>query len=136
MTKYIRFGKFVRIIEFNYELFPILFIMFLLLVMAKTIWNMNIYVYINIDYVLIIVILSGMISILARKEEYKKIGKKDIKLAERHYIYIEIIGMYGMLIIWYKIKYIGNIAYLISIISGILIILLSLLILDDNENNI
>jgi hypothetical protein len=57
--------------------------------------------------------------------------KKNIILTIRCHIYIMIAGIIGMSIIWYNMKYMGNIAYWISIASGILIISSSLLILNN-----
>jgi len=39
------------------------------------------------------------------------------------------------LIVWYKIQDIGGLAYLISIVAGVLIIMLSLLLFEEDEKD-
>lgn len=118
--------------EFNHELFSTLLVTFLLLLLAETIWSGSVSAHLNINYLLVIVIISGAISILTRKEEQKV---EKVKITKKDYLYIGALGIAGSLIIWYKIKDIGNLAYLISIVAGALIILLSLLLFKEDEKD-
>jgi len=56
-------------------------------------------------------------------------------LTKKDYFFIAVLEISGMLIIWYKIKEIGNLAYLISIIAGVLIIFISLLLNEEDEKD-
>ncbi|MFU8768028.1 MAG: hypothetical protein ACNA7I_10280, partial [Candidatus Methanoperedens sp.] len=58
-----------------------------------------------------------------------------VELTRKDYLYIGALGIAGTLIVWYKIQDIGNLAYLISIVSGVLIIMLSLLLFEEDEND-
>lgn len=122
----------MKFMEFNHELFSTLLVTFLLLLLAETIWSGSVSAHLNINYLLVIVIISGAISILTRKEEQKV---ETVKITKKDYLYIGALGIAGSLIIWYKIKDIGNLAYLISIVAGVLIVLLSLLLFKEDEND-
>ena len=122
----------MKFMEFNHELFSMLLITYLLLLLAETIWGGSVSANMNINYLLISVIISGAISVLTRKEE-ENVEKVDI--TKKDYLYIGTLGIAGSLIIWYKIKDIGNLAYLISIVAGALIVLLSLLLFKEDEND-
>lgn len=122
----------MQFLEFNHELFITLLITFLLLLLAETVWEGSVSAYMNINYLLIIVIASGAISVITRKEE-EKVEKVELK--KKDYLYIGILGIAGTLIVWYKIQDIGGLAYLISIVAGVLIILLSLLLFKEDEKD-
>lgn len=122
----------MQFLDFNHELFITLLITFLLLLLAETVWEGSVSAYMNINYLLIIVIASGAISVITRKEE-EKVEKVELK--KKDYLYIGILGIAGSLIVWYKIQDIGGLAYLISIVAGVLIILLSLLLFKEDEKD-
>ena len=122
----------MKLMEFNHELFSTLLVTYLLLLLAETIWSGSVSANMNINYLLIIVIISGAISVLTRKEEEKV---EMVEITKKDYLYIVALGIAGSLIIWYKIKDIGNLAYLISIVAGVLIVLLSLLLFKEDEND-
>lgn len=133
-----KFGKLqnnkrvMQFLDFNHELFITMLVTFLLLLLAETIWTGSVSAYMNINYLLIIVIASGAVSVITRKEEETV---EKVVLAKKDYIYIGTLGIAGSLIVWYKIKDIGIFAYLISIIAGALIILLSLLLFEEDEKD-
>ena len=120
----------IKFMEFNPELFFTLLVTYLLLLLAETIWTGSVSAHMNINYLLIIVIISGVISVLTGKEEEKV---ENVEVTKKDYLYIGALGIAGSLIIWYKIKDIGNLAYLISGVAGALIILLSLLLFKEDE---
>lgn len=122
----------MKFMEFNHDLFSTLLVTVLLLLLAETIWSGSVSAHLNINYLLVIVIISGAISVLTRKEEQKV---EKVKITKKDYLYIGIMGIAGSLIIWYKIKDIGNLAYLISIVAGALIVLLSLLLFEEDEKD-
>lgn len=123
--------KIIKIIEFNHELFSTLLVTFLILVLAEIIWDGSVSAHMEINYFLIIVAVSGVISALTygnEKEDKMIISKND-------YLYIGILGTAGALIVWYKIQGTGKLAYILSTITGIIIILLSLMIYDREDIN-
>lgn len=132
MQKLEKNKKVMQFLEFNHELFSTLLVTFLLLLLAETIWKDSVSTYMNINYFLIIVIISGIISVFTAKEEDKP---EKVELTRKDYLYIVTLGAAGTFIVWYKIKNIGKLAYLISIVAGVLIILLSLLIFEEDEKD-
>jgi hypothetical protein len=119
-----------QFLDLNHELFSTLLITYLLLLLAETIWEGRVSAFMNINYLLIIVIISGAISVLTQKEEKKP---EKVELKKKDYLYIASMGIAGTVIIWYKIQDIGMLSYLISIIAGVLIILLSILLFQEDE---
>jgi len=112
--------------SFNY-VFQITLVSYLLLLLINEFKKV---VFINLNYLMIIVIIFGILTIFfpieIKKEKYK-IKKRDILL-------IFFLGILGSIIIFIKIKNLGIIAYLISIMAGVLIILLSYMVLKDEDN--
>jgi len=122
----------MQFLELNHELFSTLLVTFLLLLLAETVWEGSVSAYMDTNYLLVIVIVSGALSVLTRKEEEKV---EKVELTRKVYLYIGTLGIAGTLIVWYKIQDIGGLAYLISIIAGVLIIMLSLLLFEEDEND-
>ena len=115
-------------------IFQVLLILFLLLVLARE-FKEDFLGMININYFMITVIVFGAISILFEDKSEKYDYQKNIKqkITKKDYALIFILGVVGSVIIYYKTKDIGYLSYAISILSGILIIMLSILILEDDE---
>ena len=118
-------------LEINHEFFSTMLVTYLLLLLAEFIWEGSVTNHINTNYFLIIVIISGAVSILTQKDVEKP---EKVELTMTDYRYIAILGIAGAFIIWYKIKDIGNLAYLISGVAGALIILLSLLLFEEEDD--
>ena len=108
------------------HIFQTLLITYLILLLAEQIQPGIISVYINLNYLLIIVIISGILDVFS-----EPIEKKKEKVNKKDYIFIIILGIIGFLIIKFKTSDLGFLSWIISIIAGILIILLSLLILEE-----
>ena len=109
------------------SLFQICLVIFLLLLLASQFRN-EIKDYININYFLVIVIILGIYVFLkSEKEEKKTVIKKS------DYYFIFLCVVVGCLVVWYKIKNLGTLSYIISFLSGILIITLSFLLLKEEE---
>jgi hypothetical protein len=114
---------------FNYA-FQGFLVIYLLLLLIEQIWAKSISSYLNLNYLLISVIVFGILDVFseyATKTE-KPITKKD-------YFLIILPGIAGFVIIKFKTASLGWLSWLISIIAGILIILLSILVLQENEND-
>ena len=112
------------------HLFQILLVTYLVLLLVEQIWTGMVSVYFNLNYLLIIVIISGILDVFS---EHKKIPYK--KPRPWDYIFIIILGVLGFLIIKYKTASLGWLSWLISIIAGILIILLSILVLEEDDED-
>ena len=113
--------------EIANHLFQTLLITYLLLLLLEEIWIGLVSIYLNLNYLLILVIASGILDIFTEKKEIKqKTKRKDILL-------IYVLGILGFLIIKFKTADLNYLSWIISIIAGILIILLSHLILEEDE---
>jgi PGF-pre-PGF domain-containing protein len=111
------------------ELFNSLLLTFLLLLLIDNIWDNSVTRNLNLNYLMVIVFIFGIISLYSNRTETGEITAAT----KKEYITTAGIGILGMIIIWSKINYMGFISYPISIISGILIVLLSFLMLEDND---
>jgi len=118
-----------QLISINKALFEQLLVSYLLLLLIEEIWPKSVTPYLNMNILLILVIITGAIAVLTQKEEEKIISKPTRK----DYLLIGILGLAGAGIIFYKTKEIGWLSYIISAISGILIILLSCLVINEEE---
>ena len=80
---------------------------------------------------MIIVIIFGVLDVFSenRKVEKKNVTKKD-------YIFIFSLGIIGFFILKYKTNELGWLSWIISSVAGILIILLSILVLEEDDENI
>ncbi|MBT4630930.1 hypothetical protein HOC06_01785 [Candidatus Woesearchaeota archaeon] len=109
------------------HLFQTLLITYLILLLLEQIYTGFVSTYLNLNYLLILVIASGILDIFTEKKEIKqKTKRKDILL-------IYVLGILGFLIIKFKTADLNYLSWIISIIAGILIILLSHLILEEDE---
>lgn len=85
--------------------------------------------FINLNYLLITVLVFGILTIFLRPE----IKRKKQEITKKDYYFIILMGIAGIILIYIKTSSLGWLSYLISIIGGILIILLSILILEDDK---
>ena len=110
------------------NVFQVLLIGYLLLLLVNEFKKIT---FINLNYLMIAVIIFGIAAVLLPievKKEKTIVTKKDIA-------FIISLGIIGSVLIYLKTKELGWISYLISIIAGILIILLSKLVLEDEEDS-
>ena len=112
------------------HIFQTLLITYLILLLVEQIWTSSVSTYLNINYLLIVVIIVGILDVFSehKKQEYKIPNWKD-------YSFIGILGILGFSIIKFKTIELGWLSWVISVIAGILIILLSLLILEEDEED-
>lgn len=112
--------------------FQILLVVFLLTILIQEL-EPTMANWINMNYFLILVIIFGVVTVLTNKENNtQRIEQSTITKSD--YLFIAIAGVVGTIIIWYKIQNIGNISYLVAFLSGILIVLLSILVITEDEN--
>ena len=113
--------------SFVNHLFQTVLITYLMLLLLEQLFPGFVSVYLNLNYLLALVILIGIIDVFSEHEI------KEAKATKKDYFFIIALGILGSLIIFYKTKSLGFISYMISIIAGVLIILLSFLVLSEDK---
>jgi predicted membrane channel-forming protein YqfA (hemolysin III family) len=111
------------------HLFQTLLITYLILLLAEQIWPGVVTTYLNLNFLLIIVIASGILDVFSYHPP-----NKQKPITPTDYIFIIILGILGFAIIKFKTADLAALSWIISSIAGILIILLSILILEENQN--
>jgi hypothetical protein len=111
-------------------IFQYVLVAYLILLLIEEVWPNSISVYLNLNYLLFITIVFGVLSAFSspRPEEKKPVTKKD-------YFFVIVLAVVGFVLIKYKTGELGGLSWVISIISGFLIFLVSLLILEEDEDN-
>lgn len=93
--------------------------------------------FLNMNIVLGIVVASGIFTVAAQQDkeaaEEKEEEKKN-KIRARDIAFIMILGVFSGFLIYWKTKTIGSLAVPISIISSVIIILMSFLLLIEDES--
>ena len=108
------------------HLFQTLLVTCLLLLLVEQIWQGTVSVYINLNYLLVIVVITGIIDVFSEKPVLFK-----EKPTTKDYLFVFALGIIGFAIIKYKTHQLGNLSWIISLVAGILIILLSIMVLND-----
>jgi hypothetical protein len=124
-TKFQELGELLR------DPFASLLTLYLILILIDTIWEGKISESINLNYLLIFVIATGVLSFI--RKDYLKKEMIAEPMTKSDYLFIGVLSIAGSLIVWYKLQNIGTLAYMISILTGILIFLLSVLVLEEGE---
>lgn len=85
IDKFEKNSKIKQLLDLNLELFIILLITFLLLLLTEIFWEDSVSPYFNMNYMLIIVIISGAISFLSKrsKKNFIKLVPSTIKYLKR-----------------------------------------------------
>ena len=109
------------------HLFQTLLVTYLILLLIEQIYTGFVSTYLNLNYLLILTIASGIADVFTKKEKTKQTTTK------KDYYLIYALGILGTIIIKFKTAELGYLSWIISIIAGILIILLSHLILEEDE---
>ncbi|MBU0467126.1 MAG: hypothetical protein KJ718_01775 [Nanoarchaeota archaeon] len=111
------------------HVFQTLLVTYLVLLLLEQIWKGIVSVYLNLNYLLVIVILVGIVDVFSEVPEK---GKEKVK--KRDYWFVAVLGVIGFMIIKYKTADLEWLSWVISLIAGVLIILLSLLVLEEGED--
>ena len=112
--------------------FQTLLVLFLLTLLLREFYPNTVNAYLNINWFMIVVIVFGALSIIfppSKNQEMIDMGEptwKDKAL-------IISLGILGAVIIFLKIETLGWIGYVIAILGGLIIILLSWLILTEKD---
>ena len=118
------------LIHLNKNIFQYLLIFYLVILLVQE-YNENFLKFLNMSYMLILTIVLGVITVLTYKP--KQIEKQKLTSLDNYFIYF--LGVTGAVLVYFKINDLGWISYLISALSGILIIVLNKLIVEEDENN-
>ena len=80
---------------------------------------------------------SGVFTVVSQKEESKEGEGKEVKnkIRARDIVFIVILSIIAGGLIYIKTKDLGKLGLVISIISGIIILLMSILLLTEEEKN-
>ena len=108
--------------------FQILLVTYLILLLVEQVFPGVVSVYLNLNYFLIGVIIAGIFDVFS---EHEKNVERDVNFKD--YFFVFVLGILGFTIIKYKTLELGWLSWIISIIAGILIILLSILVLGEND---
>ncbi|MBS3084071.1 hypothetical protein J4423_04670 [Candidatus Pacearchaeota archaeon] len=113
------------------HLFQVLLVTYLVLLLAEELWAGVVSNYLNLNYMLALVIILGILDVFSEPQI-----KKQKKATKKDYLFIIILAIAGFLIIKLKTSSLGWLSWAISIIAGVLIALLSILVLEDNDNEV
>lgn len=116
---------FMAILASVRQLFVTLLVTYLVLLLIDIFFPGSVSRYINLNYWLIAVIVTGAITVLSRQEDKTP---KEQAINAGNIVTFFCIGIIGAGLIWYRTREIGWITYLISPAGGILIALLLILI--------
>ncbi|XOU94782.1 MAG: hypothetical protein ACNFW9_01815 [Candidatus Kerfeldbacteria bacterium] len=86
--------------------------------------------YFNLTILIYVVICTGLISLIFKEEDIEIVNTK-YKVSD--WLMIIFIGICAMIFIYFQIEDLGNLSYYISILAGIIIILVSFFLLNDND---
>ena len=91
----------------------------------------------SMNILLGIVVGSGVFTVISQKEESKEGEGKEAKnkIRARDIVFIVILSIIAGGLIYLKTKSLGGLGLAISIISGIIILLMSILLLTEEEKN-
>ncbi|MBO8183458.1 MAG: hypothetical protein H0Z28_11830 [Archaeoglobus sp.] len=129
MTESQKKNKFHELGELLKDPFASLLTLYLIFILIDTIWDGKVSKSINLNYFLIFVIATGILSFI--KKDYAKKETIIEPITKSDYFFIGALSVIGSLIVWYKLRNIGTLSYIISILAGILIFLLSVLVLEE-----
>ena len=117
-------------LRINRTIFTIITFIYLLLLIINQFWDKIFKEYLNINAIFILLLISGTLFLIPITKEEKKVSQ--IRKLERKDIFIFLImGLICSVLVWVKIKDFGTISYIISIIAGLIILVLSILIFYD-----
>ncbi|MDO8460601.1 MAG: hypothetical protein Q7S74_05805 [Nanoarchaeota archaeon] len=112
----------------NY-LFQTLLATYLVLLLVEQIWSRVVSIYLNLNYLLIIVIIAGVLDVFSEHP----VRTNSVRTTGKDYAFVIILGVLGFGIIKYKTVALGWLSWVISVIAGILIVLLSILVLEEDH---
>ena len=119
------------LISLNKKVFRYLLIFYLTILLVRQ-FNEDLLKFLDIGYISILTIIFGAITVLTYQPEHreqKRLGGGDNSL-------IYFLGVVGALLVYFRLKDFAWVGYLISVLSGILIVVLIRLCIVEDESNI
>ncbi len=118
--------------DVNQDIFSVSITLLLIFLLLEKIKEGFVSFFFNINILIVIVVVSGIITVLTGEEKAEE-EPHGQKLALGDFAIVLGLGALGTVVVWYQTARVGEISYLISITSGVLIILLSVLLLAANN---
>jgi len=115
----------------NRDIYQNTLMTYLVLLLLDTVWERSVSYYLNLNSLLIVVIVSGIVTGLSQEKSREE--GESVNTTKRLIASIVILGATGSLLIYQKISFIGTVSVPISVISGLLLILLSFLTLRERK---
>lgn len=125
-------------IELISEIFKISLVSYLVFYLIEDFFPKFVSDFFNMNIVLGLVVASGVLTIIFNKrinqteEVFKSLATKN-KLTD--YLTIIVLSFLAAGLIYYKTKEMGKMGLIVSMISGIIILLMSILLLNEDEKN-
>lgn len=116
------------ILEVSKAIFPVSLITYLLFFLVNDLLPGLVSWHFNLNVLLAICAVSGVFSIFTKEEI-----KEKLVITKKDYAFIIVLAILGGVLIWWKTKELGWLSYIISIISGVLIVIISVLLLKEEE---
>lgn len=108
--------------------FQSLLLTYLLLLLIEQIWVGAVSLYLNITYILVVVLVLGVLDAMSVIDE-----EKPKKATVWDQVFIIILAIVTVVILLFKTSQLGFLSYIISVIAGAIVYLVSSLILDEYE---
>jgi len=115
------------------EIFQASLLVYLIILLVENFQKAIISDFINLNWLLGIIIISGILMIFLSKKEDNEQEIVNNPVNWRDYSLIFILAIISAVLILMKIKDLGWLAWVISILSGLIICLISYLIINDQE---
>lgn len=113
-------------------LFQSLLVTYLVLLLIEQLWEGIVSVYLNLNYLLIGIIVMGIVDLLSERPERTPLFHMP-RENKWDGLFALFLGAVGFIIIKIKTGGLGGLSWVISLIAGFLIVLLSFLILEEND---
>ncbi len=114
--------------EINREIFKVSFVTYFLLYLIDDMWPRIVSDYYNLNTILVIIFFSGLIVVIfplkQRSQDFSVLKPKNI-------ILIACLGIGIALLVYYRIRDIGTLAVIISIVIGLVTSIVSIALLHD-----
>lgn len=125
----------IKIHLISKEFFQYSLVTYLILLLAETLKQGIVSFFFNLNILLGIVLISGVVMVLTHNEKLdeKLKPEKKQKITAKDIEYIIILASGGAILVHFKTQDLGSVSIIISVITAIIIVLLSLLVLSENE---
>lgn len=115
------------------EIFKVSLISYLLFYLINDTFTGFVSDYFNITIILWVTIIAGVLSIWLGNEKNES-NERATSGGLKEYAFISILSLVSIFLIYYRIQSVGRLSYYISILSGVIIFLISILIRNEDKN--